>query len=140
MFTKGQEVTVINLYSRGEAGSKLSQKVSFTVEHLIVHSCGKKQMILRNAAGEIFKRRLYKPSVDQYTVYHSVNPRMSDDAALLIANDLTLKYCADQVARYDNILSRATKSDAGYIRVITRDRDHYATNPIAPAFVYEGQF
>jgi hypothetical protein len=139
MFTKGQEVTVINLYSRGSVDSTASSKVSFTVEQLIVHSCGKKQMILRNAAGEIFKRRLYTPTERQYTSFHTVYPRISDEAALEIANARTVEYCARQVERHNDILARANKESEAYIRSITKDRDYYATNPVAPARIYEAR-
>jgi hypothetical protein len=138
MFTKGQEVTVINLWSAGDVSSP-NPKVSFTVEQLIVHSCGKKQMILRNAAGEVFKRRLYTPTERQYTSFHTVYPRISDEAALEIANARTVEYCARQVERHNDILARANKESEAYIRSITKSRDHYATTPIAPARLYEGQ-
>ncbi len=141
MFTKDQLVTVINLWSRGDIDSKLSTKVSFTVQELIVHSCGKKQMILRDEAGTIFKGRNYLPQTEQHTKFHQVLPRMDRDEALALANQLTLEYCATEAANYTNRVVRGneTRQDPRWIERMQQQADHYASNPVDPAFMYGGK-
>lgn len=141
MFKKDQPVTVINLWSRGSLDSKLSQKVSFTVEELVVHSCGKKQMILRAPNGEIYKGRNYLPQSEQRTRFHQVHPRMDRAEALALADRLTLEFCAEEAVNYANRVVRGneTRQDPRWIASMQATADHYATNPVDPAFIYEGK-
>lgn len=137
MFKKNDLVTVINLWSNGVYDSK-SKNIQFTVDELEVHSCGKKQMILRTADGEVFKRRNYLPQTEQYSRFHQVHPRMDRAEAIALADRLTREYCKEEIARYEHILDRSTDPrDGNYRAVIQKGLDHYRTYPLLPAKMYE---
>jgi|SRR6478735_11351647 len=132
MFKKNQEVTVIALWSQGRPDSKLSQQVRFSVDHAVVHSCGKVQMILASET-ESYKGKNFRPQIEQYGD-EQVHPRMSTEDALRLADELAVAYCAKQVAQLNVVLERtAGKYGQAYTDSMTRQRDHYAATPIAPA-------
>jgi L-lactate utilization protein LutB len=132
MFKKNQEVTVINLWSSGSKDAKIGNgRVTVSVDHAVVHSCGKVQMVL-NSETESYKGKFFKPQVEQYGI-ERVLPRMSTEDALRLADALAEDYRQQEIARYNRILEGAAEHGEGYVRSITASRDHYVANAPNPS-------
>ncbi len=71
MFTKGQEVTLLQDWDR---------KGTVRIAELTVHSCGKKQMILTDCSGDKFEGQFFFPTGTDGRNYRIV-ARLSAEAA-----------------------------------------------------------
>lgn len=88
MFTKGQQVTFLcNWDSKG----------TVAIVDLIVHSCGKKQMILVDDQGIKYQGRLFFPTEDQLN-FSRVVSRLSPEAAEALALEIGAQVATHEAA------------------------------------------
>ena len=80
-FTKGQPVTFLQSWD---------DKGTVSIHELFVYSCGRKQMILVNAAGEKFAGQFFSP--DGNDARRQVHPRLgkaeAEAAAIALGNEI----------------------------------------------------
>lgn len=120
MFTKGQAVTTI-----GNA----NYKGAMIIREAFVYSCGKKQMILCDAAGEKFRGMLFNPTIKQGSFYE-VHPRLSQEDAETRALEIGKELIAYERARLLQCLERGNgRNDRGYVTAIQRDLDELPGEP-----------
>ena len=85
MFTKGQKVTYIRDWDR---------KGTVTINQLVVHSCGKKQMILVDENGKKFSGQNFLPKNEQYfsgLVVDRVEGEEAEELAIKVAENILQK-------------------------------------------------
>lgn len=126
-FRKGQLVTVFFNFDRNG---------SVKVVNLVVHSCGKKQMILVDEAGVKFQGHNFYPTEIQYPVNgmnadlfasaaHVVKPRMTDDEATSFALTLGAQFAQTERETLERTIARYTARegvnlDRGYLNAMNR--------------------
>ena len=94
MFTKGQKVTYIRDWDR---------KGTVTINQLVVHSCGKKQMILVDENGKKFSGQNFLPKNEQYWGGVVVD-RLEGDEAEKLAIEVAEKIIKKEMAHYNRCL------------------------------------
>lgn len=112
MFTKNQPITLfINRNNKG----------SVQVHDLIIYSCGKKQMVLVNEAGEKFTGANWRPQEEQSS-FHRVTPRKTVEEADAYATSLAQHIVASEKARMENCISHyGYPEEHGYTRTVRKN-------------------
>lgn len=109
-FTKNQAAFLINNWN-------LQGK--FAITAATVHSCGKKQMVLNDAAtGECLGRN-FNPAVTQWD--GEVRADLTAEQAEVRAVELAAEFLAKEIARLNNILARNADQDPSYLDGIKHD-------------------
>jgi hypothetical protein len=112
-FTKGQPVTVFQQYDG---------KGTVSVTDLFVYSCGKKQMVLVDAAGAKFEGRLFRPQEEQWGRHNYVKPRMDRQDATAFALELGAAYAADERTRLERCIApEGGPKSNGYTMAIRKE-------------------
>jgi len=113
MFTKGQEVTLLQNWDG---------KGTVRIIDLTVNSCGKKQMILVDAAGAKFQGRNFYPTEAQPGPDRVV-ARLSHDDAVAAALVLGAEIVAEERARIEKMLAHYGYPEThGYTKAMRRDQ------------------
>lgn len=112
VFTKNQDVTLLQNWDH---------KGTVRIVDLVVYSCGRKQMVLVNAAGEKFEGRFFQPVEDQI-MFSRVVPRLSPADAQAAARELGAAVVLAARARMQAaIASIGYGEDHGYTKAVRAD-------------------
>lgn len=126
-FTKGQEVFLIQLWSRAmehkDYDASAQAPFEFYVRRAVVLSCGKKQMVLHDAhkPTECLGRN-YKPAVQQHE-HSEILGDTTLQAALARAEELAERYRLDNIASCERSIER-NADDTSYVAIRRRDMAH----------------
>ena len=110
MFTKGQQVTFLQNWD---------DKGTVRVVDLTVYSCGKKQMVLVDAAGAKFQGRNFRPTEAQHG-FCRVVAKLTQADATAAALALGAEIVAAERSRFDRNLTIPGCGD-GYYNAMRRD-------------------
>ena len=131
MFTKGQKVTVISIWSEADVNWKgETRNLRMSFDHAVVHSCGKKQMVLQSDAESVsYKGRNFLPTIEQYNG-EVVVERLSDEEAIALGNDIAQDLITKRIARQRTLVERMDSSSENYAKQMRQQLAHFETRPV----------